>query len=420
MIVYVNADYEVTGPSQMVMPTVPPTYTHKLYLAIVTCASCNGIPPVSALPMNLAAARVTYRFNGQQVAVREGVTLTFIYGDHLGSASMTTNISGTKVSEARYYPFGETRYSSGNTATTKRFTSQEEQVGIGLYDYGARFYAPAIGRFVSADSVVPRPGDPQSLNRYAYVRNAPLTQLDPTGHDDTLADILDFFKGSSMQYSDDVTLGMQSALNADVKREFETNGSIAFTTGRQVGRIASMLQGINEAASGGGMMLGGVIGGSAIAVGGCMGTALIGCQVAAGGGLALGTVLVGAGTVEAAHGLGSAAGRPIPSTAMLSNSSPKGLTGKPFEDWVQGKLGAKPWTKNKVFDLQSADGKAAIQVKGGSGFFKQPKGDIYGYFGSQLQAAKVAGMDYEFHTNWPVPQEWKDWMTQKGIKIFEW
>ena len=29
--VYLNADYEVTGPSQMVMPTVLPTYTYKLY-----------------------------------------------------------------------------------------------------------------------------------------------------------------------------------------------------------------------------------------------------------------------------------------------------------------------------------------------------------------------------------------------------
>ncbi len=134
--------------------------------------------------MNLAPARVTYRFNGQQVAVREGVTLTFVYGDHLGSASVTTNVSGTKVSEVRYYPFGETRYSSGNTSTTKRFNAKEEQIDIGLYDYGARFYAPAIGRFVSADSVVPRPGDSQALNRYTYARNSPLVRVDPSGHSD--------------------------------------------------------------------------------------------------------------------------------------------------------------------------------------------------------------------------------------------
>jgi RHS repeat-associated protein len=182
--VYVNADYEVTGPSQMVAPpsTLPPTYTHKLYLPIAFCAGCNGIPSLTEPLLNLATARVTYRFNRQQVAVREGVTLTFVYGDHLGSASVTANLSGTKVSEVRYYPFGETRYSSGTTATTKRFTSQEEQIGIGLYDYGARFFDPVIGRFVSADSIVPKPGNPQGLNRYSYTNNRPLNLVDPSGH----------------------------------------------------------------------------------------------------------------------------------------------------------------------------------------------------------------------------------------------
>jgi RHS repeat-associated protein len=134
--------------------------------------------------MNLAApARVTYRFNGQQVAVREGVTLTFVYGDHLGSASLTANISGAKVSEVRYYPYGETRYSSGNTTTSKRFNAKEQQTDIGLYDYGARFYDPALGRFISADSIVPKSGDPQSLNRYSYALNSPLKYSDPSGHD---------------------------------------------------------------------------------------------------------------------------------------------------------------------------------------------------------------------------------------------
>ena len=184
--VYVNADYEVTGPSQMVMPSLPPTYTHKLYLPVVACAGCNGIAPVSALPMNLATARVTYRFNGQQVAVREGVTLTFIYGDHLGSASVMANISGTKVSEVRYYPFGETHYSNGSLPSDRTFTGQraESQSAVGnLMDYGARFYSPILGRFISADSIVPQPGNPQSTNRYAYTLNNPLNYIDPSGHD---------------------------------------------------------------------------------------------------------------------------------------------------------------------------------------------------------------------------------------------
>jgi hypothetical protein len=111
-------------------------------LPIAACASCSGSGILSlGIPtLNLASARVTYRFNGHQVAAREGITLTFVYGDHLGSASVTANISDTKVSEGRYYPFGETRYSSGTTSTTQRFNAKEQQTDIGLHDYGARLY----------------------------------------------------------------------------------------------------------------------------------------------------------------------------------------------------------------------------------------------------------------------------------------
>lgn len=56
--------------------------------------------------------------------------------------------------------------------------------GIGLVSMGAREYDPLIGRFISADTIVPRPGDPQSFNRYAYARNSPLSRIDPSGHGD--------------------------------------------------------------------------------------------------------------------------------------------------------------------------------------------------------------------------------------------
>jgi hypothetical protein len=48
--------------------------------------------------------------------------------------------------------------------------------------YGARFYSPKLGRFVSADSIVPQPGNPQALNRYSYVVNNPVIYRDPSGH----------------------------------------------------------------------------------------------------------------------------------------------------------------------------------------------------------------------------------------------
>jgi len=49
---------------------------------------------------------------------------------------------------------------------------------------GARWYSPLLGRFLSPDSLVPRPGDSQAYNRYAYARNSPLVRIDPSGHTD--------------------------------------------------------------------------------------------------------------------------------------------------------------------------------------------------------------------------------------------
>ena len=35
---------------------------------------------------------------------------------------------------------------------------------------------------LSADTIVPDPTNPQSLNRYSYVRNNPVNFNDPSGH----------------------------------------------------------------------------------------------------------------------------------------------------------------------------------------------------------------------------------------------
>jgi RHS repeat-associated protein len=51
-----------------------------------------------------------------------------------------------------------------------------------LTDYVARFYSPALGRFVSADTIVPGAGNPQAYNRYMYVLGRVNNLVDPSGH----------------------------------------------------------------------------------------------------------------------------------------------------------------------------------------------------------------------------------------------
>jgi RHS repeat-associated protein len=74
------------------------------------------------------------------------------------------------------------RISSGTLPTDKQFTGQRLDE-TGLYYYGARYYDANIGRFISPDTIVPNPANPQSLNRYSYCINNPLKIIDPSGLD---------------------------------------------------------------------------------------------------------------------------------------------------------------------------------------------------------------------------------------------
>ncbi len=106
----------------------------------------------------------------------------FYHADHLGGTNVITDISGARVQLNEYDPWGKVSRTEGNVDPEKRFTGQILDPESGLYYYGARYYDPELGRFISPDPIVPSPGDPQSLNRYSYVRNNPVKYIDPTGH----------------------------------------------------------------------------------------------------------------------------------------------------------------------------------------------------------------------------------------------
>ena len=97
--------------------------------------------------------------------------------DDLGGTNVTANgTNGTELGRVLYKPWGETRFSTGTTPTSWRFTGQREDCRrrtIGLYFYNARYLDPQLGRFVQPDAIVPEPGNPQALNRYSYVLNNP-------------------------------------------------------------------------------------------------------------------------------------------------------------------------------------------------------------------------------------------------------
>jgi RHS repeat-associated protein len=112
-----------------------------------------------------------YYAGGQRVAMRQGSDVTYLHGDHgyptdsLGSTSLATSETGGIVARVLYDPYGEERYVEGTLTTDYQYTGQRKE-DFGLYDYLARFYDPALGRFIGADTIVPEPGNPKSQSVY--------------------------------------------------------------------------------------------------------------------------------------------------------------------------------------------------------------------------------------------------------------
>ncbi len=135
----------------------------------------------------LGAPTREYIYSGVQMLAKiEGGTTTYYHADHLSARLMTDGTPGSptfgeKNGERGHYPFGETWYETGSGTTKWKFTTYERDAES-LNDYAmARYHINRIGRFSSPDPIAGSIADPQSLNRYAYVRNDPVDFVDPLG-----------------------------------------------------------------------------------------------------------------------------------------------------------------------------------------------------------------------------------------------
>jgi RHS repeat-associated protein len=135
--------------------------------------------------------------DGEAIETISGSTRTtqYLFTDHLGSVDVITNASGSVVQSMAFDAFGRRRDAVDYDAftdpmivgfdtskTTRGFTFHEQLDPVGLIHMNGRVYDPTLGRFLSPDPFVQDPSNTQSLNRYSYVFNNPLSYTDPSGY----------------------------------------------------------------------------------------------------------------------------------------------------------------------------------------------------------------------------------------------
>ena len=108
---------------------------------------------------------------------------------------MTYRSSDGNVEARKYKPlrfaqgrlWGEVRQGTGELPTDYTFQAQRD-AGWRLINFKARWLDPYLNRWNQPDSIIPDYKDPQSFDRYAFVRNNPVNRIDPTGHMDVCPD----------------------------------------------------------------------------------------------------------------------------------------------------------------------------------------------------------------------------------------
>jgi RHS repeat-associated protein len=103
------------------------------------------------------------------------------FGNHLGSASLELDDKAQVISYEEYVPYGSTSYQAvrSQTETPKRYRYQgkERDEETGLDYFGARHYAPWLGRWTNPDPA----GHVDGPNLYQFTRSNPIVLTDPNG-----------------------------------------------------------------------------------------------------------------------------------------------------------------------------------------------------------------------------------------------
>ena len=179
-----NAEYEYNGDGLRTKKTVNAEETRQIWI---------GKQIVCELDAADVAKAVFIRGINLIYAEMEGLQTYYVYNGH-GDVVQLIDESGTLTKTYEYDAFGVEKDADEEDINPFRYCGEYFDKETGTYYLRARYYNPAIGRFITEDSYPGDPRDPLSLNLYIYAYNNPIMYTDPTGHaPEWVNSILNFF-----------------------------------------------------------------------------------------------------------------------------------------------------------------------------------------------------------------------------------
>jgi RHS repeat-associated protein len=211
---------------QVVM--TPKGVTTKLYIGGIFEREITG-SKIRSIHYIQAGGEVFAVYTAETTGTATLQSTRYLHKDHLGSVQTITNEVGAIVEVLAFDPWGLRRNAQDwkpadaaiVSSIDRGFTGHEQLDEVGLIHMNGRVYDPVIGRFLSADPFMQAPEYSQSLNRYSYVLNNPLSMTDPSGY---------FFRGLFRA----IARVVRSAVNFIQSHAYTIINAVGFITGQPI------------------------------------------------------------------------------------------------------------------------------------------------------------------------------------------